>query len=453
MKRAVIDILEELEATAGNNLKKDILTGHKDNELLLRTFVAAFDPYVVYYVNKFKMPMPVSVFALEPTNDTILSTFLDVIKNQLSTRKITGNEAKDTVNHMFSLMTPLEQKWCLRILLKNMRCGVQESTINKIWPGSLKSFAVSLAETLKSEFIKGEGIKILDRVKYPVRIEPKLDGLRCIAVKQNWNVTLYTRNGTMLETLPRIKATLEQAEVNNFVLDGEAIGKNWNESNSVLMSKKSKHDDSNIIYNVFDAMLLKDWIAQECSMPYAERVKWATTIVEHCDQSVVQQVPHITAENEKELLMFFQKCMDEGFEGVMLKTVDTPYKFKRSKNILKLKPCATYEGVIVSHYEGRRGTKREGLFGGFEVVLQNGVITRVGNGFSDSLKAEIQLVGPSTYIRKIVEIEAQPDPMTVDGLTSDGKARFPVFCRVRDESDVDPWIIETGRNWFLKNEK
>lgn len=100
----------------------------------------------------------------------------------------------------------------------------------------------------------------------------------------------------------------------------------------------------------------------------------------------------------------------------------------------------------MGHYEGRRGTKREGLFSGFQVVLPNGVVTRVGGGFDDKLKASIQLEGPDGYIGRIVEIEAQPDPLTTDGLTYDGKARFPVFTRFRDPSDVDPKVIEAGRN-------
>jgi ATP-dependent DNA ligase len=157
----------------------------------------------------------------------------------------------------------------------------------------------------------------------------------------------------------------------------------------------------------------------------------------------VRQVKHVVVENETQLKEAFQTWMDEGYEGVMLKKLDAPYSFKRSDNMLKLKPCVTYEGVIVGHHEGRRGTKREGLFGGFEVMLHNGIVTRVGSGFNDSIKAEVELNGAESYVGKVLEIEAQPDPLTVDGLTKDGKARFPVFVRFRDASDVDPKLFET----------
>jgi ATP-dependent DNA ligase len=137
--------------------------------------------------------------------------------------------------------------------------------------------------------------------------------------------------------------------------------------------------------------------------------------------------------------------MNDGYEGVMLKMLNTTYEWDRSKNILKLKPCVTYEGVIVGWYEGRRGTKREGLFGGFRVVLPNGIVTRVGGGFNDAARAQIQLDDPDTWTGKIVECEAQPDPLTNDGLTEDGKMRFPVYLRTRDPSDVDPKVIVAGK--------
>lgn len=239
-----------------------------------------------------------------------------------------------------------------------------------------------------------------------------------------------------------------------------ASGLSLREAASIESIKFSDFDDpivnnetmsNGIVYNVFDAMPLDCWLAQRCDMPYHERsnlVHDTVSSIQNVRLSPVYQVSFLMARNEKELKDYFQTCMDNGFEGVMLKTVDTPYVFKRSENILKLKPCVTYEGVIVDHYEGRRGTKREGLFGGFSIVLPNGVVTRLGGGYSDALKADIQLHGPDTYLGKIVEIEAQPDPLTPDGLTSDGKARFPVFMRFRSESDVDPKVIAAGTAWF-----
>jgi len=76
-------------------------------------------------------------------------------------------------------------------------------------------------------------------------------------------------------------------------------------------------------------------------------------------------------------------------------------------------------------------------------------VTRVGGGFSDKMKAEIDL-DPGSWVGKIIEMEGQPEPSTSDGLTKDGKIRFPVFVRVRDERDVDQKVIEAGRKFLNK---
>lgn len=451
MTRTVIDILEELESTSGKNARIDILEAASKNKVLKKVFIAAQDPYTVYYVSKFKMPAPMSApkgsCMLSGEEDVALECFVDMLRNDLASRKFTGNAAKEKVEHAMARVDATHQKWFHRILLKNLRVGLQESSINKVWPGCVTSFSVALAATLKSEFTRGEGIKIVDKVNYPVRVEPKLDGLRCIAVKKDGVVTFFTRNGSILESMPKIKAALEDAKYDNIVLDGEGMASDWNESASVMMSKTQK-DDSNLFYNVFDAMNLNEWLTKTSAATYDKRCSLVSEVVSIVDKNCVRQVPHINAKNEQELKEFFSRCMNEGYEGVMLKTLDSYYEWDRSKNILKLKPVVTYEGCVVGTYSGRDNTRNAGKFGGFYVLLPNQVITRVGTGFNDALRTQIQLDGYDVWCGKVVECEAQPDPMTSDGLTEDGKMRFPVYCRTRDESDVDQKVLATYKWWL-----
>ena len=96
---------------------------------------------------------------------------------------------------------------------------------------------------------------------------------------------------------------------------------------------------------------------------------------------------HDKQKQREELMKFYSEVMGNGYEGIMLKALHAPYRFKRTDAVLKLKPVATYEGVVVGHYEGNRGSKREGLWGGFQVLMPNGIVTKCGGGFSDKLKA------------------------------------------------------------------
>jgi ATP-dependent DNA ligase len=433
MGASVIDILEQLESTSGRLDKEEIMDTHSDNELLKRIFVAACDPYVDYGVRKFKRPDTIETQLTD--DDTTMGAFVDRLLPDLATRTLTGNEAKATVTAAFGLMDERQQKWAERVLLKNLRCGVSDSIVEKTWPGLIKKFAVQLAETVESRFEDGK--LVLDEVSYPVYVDPKLDGLRLIAIKVNGETTLYTRNGTVLTTLPKIKAALDALKADNIVFDGEGMAKDWNESASVMMARKTHKDDSTMTYNVFDCMPYADWASQSCQLTYDARRKMAEKILSgQPKESPLRMVQFLIAHNDQEVQDAYEEWLDEGYEGVMLKDLNALYKFKRSKGVLKLKPVTTHEGIIVDHYEGNLGTKREGLFGGFVVLLPNGVTTRVGGGFSDKLKADIQLEGPDSYLGRIAECECQPP------LTEDGRMRFPVFLRFRDSSDVDPKLFE-----------
>jgi DNA ligase-1 len=440
----IISILERLEANSSRNFKEEILEENRSNGLLKKIFVTVGDPYLNFYVNKFKMPKAEGI----SHDDIVLEHFLEEIYEKLSTRAVTGNAAKDLVVSLFTNMTGPQQKWCFRILLKNLRCGVQSTTVNKIWPGLVVGFSVQLAETLSTRYENGN-LLIEDHILYPVRVEPKLDGLRCVAVKHNGEVTMFTRNGTVLETLPKIKSLLEAAPWDEFVLDGEVMGADWNESASVVMSHKKFKDDSNMVFHVFDALHFSDWKDQESHTDLEDRVELVYELVKKIDDDAVTQVPGRLVQNKEELLETYSAATNSGYEGIMVKDLVAPYLFKRSSNIRKMKPVTTYEGIIVGHYEGRRGSKREGLWGGFEVVLPNGVVTRVAGGFTDHLKAEINL-DPNSWIGRVIEMEGQPDPQTEDGLTKDGKVRFPVFIRERDVRDVDPRVLFAGRTYLEK---
>jgi len=431
----VIDILEALEADNSRLYKEAILLPRKGDNTLQRFFALAFDPWKNWGVAKYDRPKSPGP---RGHGDDLTLEFLDLLV-RLDKRELKGNAAKKAVSELIASGDGLAQKWLERLLWRNLRCGVSSTTVNKMWPGTVVPFAVALAGTLPTKGVNGNFV-FSEPVAYPVRVEAKLDGLRVVAVKSKGEVTLYTRNGTVLETLPRIKAAIEALSSDDFVLDGEAMGEDWNESASVVMSAKSKKDDSTMCYHVFDCVPLADWQAQKSELHYRARLLDLQTIVGDTTGTPFRYVKSTMANNEAELRAFYEECLDESYEGVMLKDLKAVYQWKRSSAILKLKPVATEEGVVVGWYEASKATKRAGQFGGFKVLTPNGVVTRVGGGYSDKLKNEVN-ADPNSYIGRIVECEHQPP------FTPDGKLRFPVFCRLRDPSDVDPKVLTAYDNW------
>ena len=435
-----IEILEKLESDNSRLFKEALLREHKDNETLRRVLVMAADPWKNWGVIKYDK---VDFFGSHGHEDAMLNAFMDLL-DLLNDRKMTGSKARGAVEGSISAFDDLGKKWAERLLWRNLRCGVSATTINKIWPGSVVPLAVALADTLTTKGVNGD-FTITDPVKYPVRVEAKLDGLRCIAVKHRGEVSMFTRSGTPIETLPRIKAAIETLKADDFVLDGEAMAASWEDSASVMMSSKTKKDDSGMLYHVFDCVSFEDWQTQKSETHYRARLLDISMIVGDVQGTPFRYVKSTLAANETELRDFYAQCLDEGYEGVMLKDMTAPYRWKRSDAILKLKPVATEEGVVVSWYEAKESTKRAGQFGGFVILTPNGVTTRVGGGYSDEVKSKIFSDGPDTYVGRIAEVEHQPP------FTPDGKLRFPVFCRFRDTADVDPKVLVAYETWKINN--
>lgn len=435
---SVIETLELLESDGSRLFKEGVLDKNSRSPLLQRTFSLTFDPWKNWGVNKYDKPTQPGA---RGHGDDILGEFLDLLE-RLDLRELKGNAARDAVGDLIASGDSLAQKWLERILWRNLRCGVSHTTVNKVWPGTVRPFAVALAGSLATKGVNGD-FEIVDPVSYPVRVEAKLDGLRCVAVKHAGEVTLYTRNGTVLETLPRVKAAIEALDSDNFVLDGEVMGADWNESASVVMSSKSKKDDSAMLYHVFDWVPFSDWQRQECDLDYGTRQARLAACLGGDPLKGAGPFRYVKAKvcaKESCLREFYAECLTEGYEGVMLKDLSAKYVWKRSSAILKMKPVATEEGVVVGWYEASAKTKRAGGFGGFKVLTPNGVVTRVGGGYTDKVKSEIN-EDPSSWIGRIVECEHQPP------FTNDGKMRFPVFCRFRDPSDVDPKVLAAYEAW------
>lgn len=441
----VCQILDQLEKTSRRLEKESILRQHKDNMLLREVFYAALDPYTNYGIVKFKKHKPVLTVNVTQVNaftgmwddpqDCLLASFLTNVLPKLAQRIYTGNAARAFVENAFAEMDCQLQKWCERILFHKLRTGTQAKTINKIWPKTICPFTVQLASVIEADATE-TGIKLKNSIDYPVFVEPKLDGLRLIAVKWNGVVSLFTRNGRVIETLPILHQFLTNAQYDNFVLDGEIMGADWNESASVVMSNKTMKDDANMAYHVFDGMNLVEWQTQNCKDQQGERRK---KLIAMCDVELsggpVKPTEISIIFDDDDLLNAYLKYLDEGYEGVMLKDINGMYSFSRTNAWRKLKPFTTYEGVIVGTYDGNVGSKREGKFGGFNVLFPNGVITNVGSGFSDAEKAEIDN-NRGTWIGKIIEVKGQPP------LTKDGRVRFPTKERYRHVDDVDPAVIE-----------
>ncbi len=355
----------------------------------------------------------------------------------LRTRSVTGGDARRAIDAMMVRFDSEQwNKMCRRVLIKDLRCGVSEKTINKVCGRSawaIPVFSCQLAQDSENHPNKMKGRK---------RIECKLDGVRVLAVFSGNGCTLYSRNGKAFENFPQIQEFLEAnskifAFGNNtggrFVLDGEIVG----ESFQKLMRqahRKSDADTVDMVYHVFDFIPLADferghWNAQQHKRLAA--LDRARSMLDKKDP--VQIMPGLevdldTAEGHDVLRRFAEDAVTAGYEGIMIKDLDAPYECKRSSFWMKWKPTITVDLNIIG-FESGTG-RNQGRLGAIICEgVDNGrtIHVNVGSGLSDSDRddfwsARHDLVG------RVVEVQADAVTQNQDGSYS---LRFPRFVRFR----------------------
>jgi DNA ligase 1 len=151
---------------------------------------------------------------------------------------------------------------------------------------------------------------------------------------------------------------------------------------------------------------------------FADRIMQIQKLVESLKLPFVQAVVHQGISSQAELNRLLKQTTKAGGEGLVLHRADAPYVTGRSDALLKLKPLLDAEGVVVAHLAGKG--KHEGRLGALQVKTSEGVVFKVGTGFTDAIRANPPPVGSTiTY--------------QFNGLTAQGKPRHARYLRVRDE--------------------
>jgi DNA ligase-1 len=355
----------------------------------------------------------------------------------LRTRGLTGHRARDKIQECAEEFDSDEwNNLARRVLIKDLRCGISEKTLNKVlgkteW--KIPIFSCQLAQDSTDQPKKLRGIK---------RLEVKLDGVRVLAVVSGDVCTLYSRNGKEFENFPQIAEFIEEhrkafqsnsAFGGQFVLDGEIVGKSFQD----LMKQAQRKRDAkttDMVYHVFDIMPLTEFRNGFCNLQQHKRIdllKRSQTMLP--ENSCVQIVPGMdvdldTAEGHDVMRRFAEASVTEGYEGIMIKTMDAPYECKRSDFWMKCKPTITVDLDNVGFEEGTgRNAGRLGA-----IICEgedNGrkIRVNVGSGFSDSNRDEYWL-NRATLLGNMVEVEADVVTQNQDGSYS---LRFPRFLRFR----------------------
>jgi DNA ligase-1 len=406
--------------------------GSSSAQCFLFNCYQALNPYYVYGVKK----VPESNSLTNRENPWVEFWALC---EALRTRSVTGNKARDHIEDMMNRFD--SEQWndmARRVLIKDLRCGVSEKTINKVCKNSeyaIPVFSCQLAQDSTDQPKKMKGIK---------RLEVKLDGVRVLAVVSGNAVTLYSRNGKEFENFPQIVEAIEQhrtafrwglASGGRFVLDGEIVG----ESFQKLMKQAHRKSDAKtdgMVYHIFDIIPLDDFERGHWNAQQYKRLEFLDRAIEPLREQTtcLRIMPGLnvdldTAEGHDIMRRFADDAVAQGYEGIMIKDVGAPYECKRTDFWMKWKPTITVDLEIVGFEEGTgRNLGRLGAIICEGVDDGRNIRVNVGSGLTDSNRDEYWNARDD-ILGHLVEVQADAVTQNQDGSYS---LRFPRFLRFRD---------------------
>jgi len=203
------EFLNSLAENASRNFKIDQLNAQSDNETLREVIRLALDPFTQFYQRKIP----------EYTTDSKLSRSLDqamLALYDLKERVVTGNAAIEYLRMLLSTVSADDAKVLERIISKDLKCGVDVSTANKVWMGLIPEYPCMLCSPFEQ--------KLVDKIQFPAYAQMKMDGMRFNAIVRDGKVEFRSRNGKQILLLGNLEAEFAAlAGSIDCVFDGELL--------------------------------------------------------------------------------------------------------------------------------------------------------------------------------------------------------------------------------------
>lgn len=291
-----------------------------------------------------------------------------------------------------------------------------------------------------------------DRFSDPAWIfERKLDGERCLAFRSGRPVRLMTRNQKDdTSTYPELAQALAAQQTGDFIIDGEIVAFDGSQTRFARLQQRLgvRHPGPDLLaqvpvcYYIFDVLWADGRDVRP--LPLRERKQILRDLLTFTGP--LRFTEHIDTDGEA----YFRHACASGWEGVIAKRGDAPYRAGRTRDWLKFK-CEAGQEFVIGGFTDPRGS-RTGfgalLLGYYDSGHQLSYAGKVGTGFSqrtlDSLHATLaglEQDRPPFDHGKLPRSGVhwvQPRLVAEVGFsewTTDGELRHPRFQGLRDDKD------------------
>lgn len=445
---SAFESIRDISATTG---KADILRQNTNNNVLKSLLFLTYNPFLVYNIKKIPKHTPDDNFYNEYSTVSNLFDFINLLK-KLKDRVVTGNEAIDAVQEFFNGCDEREYEWYGKVLQKDLKIGLADKGINRVFPDLIPTYEVLLANKLELVDLGLDTEAALKLIPDNIIVEYKLDGMRLNIFVYPDEVIIRTRNGKVVYGYQNLAKEALEKLPSGYVYDGELMSREFEktvlrnmEDNSstepsrecfsdLMTSAFSLESNKDGVFNLFDALTIEEWNTRLCVRTLRERKQWIQDNLMSNSYDNIKIVPwskefHKYSEEDRVAIVeLFHRFLTLGYEGAMLKDYDATYEFKRSNSLLKMKYMLSIDLEVLDVYEGIQGSKYEGMLGGVYCEYRGNQLG-VGSGWSDS-ERKLYWEHPELIVGKTIEIQYQSETQNKQGGYS---LSFPVKKCIRED--------------------
>jgi len=430
----ICKVLNELGSIAGTNAKIDFIKSHDDTDLK-EVYKWLYDSSRISGIaeKKFEKDYGFELAGTFTTCDvkTIYDVFIYLDYHHTGSSKDII-EVKDLMEQICK--DDFEKDIFKKIVCKNFPLGVDSKTINKCFPKLIPTFDVCLCEKYydKPELVDG---------KREFAISTKIDGCRCIAIKEHGNVKLVSRQGKLWTGCKEIEQAIKNLPIDNFVFDGEITIKDFMKYPSKdvykmttkIISTKDE-EKKGVCLNIFDGLPLNQWNEKRCVQPYYSRHLYLSELSSDNNSTALNFLEDIYTGKDVSKIEELMKGIvrEQDWEGLVIKFTDSKYEWKRSKNWLKVKAFEEMDLIVVGVEEGSNHNK--GRLGALICEIEHSKLghieAKVGSGYSEEERNRFWKM-KGELIGRVISV--QYFEQTENTSTHIKSLRFPVFLELKEE--------------------
>ena len=254
-------------------------------------------------------------------------------------------------------------------------------------------------------------------LKLPAFVQPKLDGVRCLARKIDGEVKMWSRKGKIIDIPIEIRNSLQEVLKEGQCTDGELYVHGWTFQQIVSATKKYRPDTTpKLEYHIYDCPV-KDVGFDSRFVMGLEGTNFPYNLIK------VPTHPIVEIDETTEWLEYY---LQRNYEGLMVRNYSSTYKFKhRSNDLLKMKKFMDAEYLVTGVAEASGKDEGTAIF-----------ICQTNKGQEFRVRPTGSIEDRREYFENFEKYKNRMITVKFQELTDDGIPRFPVGLHFRPDWDM-----------------